>query len=416
MTMSQFHTRTLVWVGLLQLASHAAADAGASDAAAAAESARGRSLIRAGNLKEAEVVLEKAVKLRAGSIEALYDLARVEFATGDQRRAKNACKALITKDEKHVLTQVCQARAFLLWRRASRAQEFLDKARTIDASHPEALLAFADAKRMAGELVTSKDAYQQVLGLDAANADAQFGLGELAVLEADREAAKRAFREALTREPKWVQAQYELGRLLEGAEAIALLEKAVAARPEWLDAKLALGSAKLAGGDAAGAEALLRGLLKAQPKNAAIHGRLGVVLAAKGDHAGAETELTAGLAGNPNDPEAALALARVYAATDRAEEAFAQYQSAASLDRQSATALTEAGVLALKLSRNALAAAFLEKAVERAPRHALSLARYADALLSRGEKALAKQYYARALVGEGAIDRADVELRLRALR
>lgn len=420
MTMSQIHARTLLVLGLVALAFALPlpprALAAEGDGEAAALSAKGRALIHAGKLKEAEDALRKAAKLRAGSIDALYDLARVEFATGDLKRAKNACKALVTQDAAHVLTQVCQARAFLLWRRASRAEEFLDKARTIDASHPEALLAFADAKRISGELVTSKDAYQQVLGLDPSNAEAHFGLGELLVVEGDREGAKRAFREALSRDPEWVDAQYQLGRLSQGAEAVALLEKVSAARPELLEAKLALASAKADSGDSAGAEALLRGLLGKQPKSAAIHARLGIVLLAKQDYAAAEPELTQGLAGLPNDPETVLAMARLYAATDRAEDAFTQYQNASSLDRQNPTPLIEAGVVALKLSRNALAVAFLEKAVERAPKHAPALARYADALLARGDKALAKQYYARALVGEGAIDRADVEQRLRALK
>jgi Flp pilus assembly protein TadD len=269
---------------------------------------------------------------------------------------------------------------------------------------------------VAGDFNASREAYQQVIGLDADNMEAQFGLGQLCLVIPDREAAKSAFRKVLEREPDWTEAQFELGRLSSGPEAVALLEKAAASKPDWIEARVALGVAKLGNGDAAGAEALFRDVLKKQPKNASAHSRLGMVLAAKQDFAGAESELTQGLAGAPNDADAVMALGRVYAATDRAEEAFTQFRSAASLDRQSPDALIEAGVYALKISRNALAQAFLEKAVERAPKSAMAQARYADSLLARGEKAGAKEHYKLALAGEGAIDRQDVQRRLDALK
>lgn len=401
-------------LGVLAAVAPAGAEAPTSTDPAAL-TAHARSLLHAGKLKQAEDELRTAAKLRGQDVDSLYELARVEFATGDLRRAKSACKALTTKDDKAVLSQVCQARAFLVWRRASRAEEYLDKARAIDPSHPEVLLAFADMKRLTGDLGASKDAYQQVLGLDPNNVEAYFGLGELALVLPDREAAKSAFRKALEHEPEWTQAQYELGRLVDGAEAVTLLEKAVAARPDWTEARLSLGIARLQTGDSVAAETLFRELLKTQPKNPAVHSRLGMVLAAKHDFAAAQAELTQGLAGLPNDAEAVLALGRVYAETDRSEEAFTQFRSAASLDRQNPTPLLEAGMFALKISRNALAQAFLEKALERAPKSAQAHASLADSLLARGDKAGAKTHYKLALEGDGAIDRKDVQHRLDAL-
>ena len=378
--------------------------------------AQGRALIRGGKLKQAEETLLKAAKARGQSIESLYELARVTFASGDIKQAKNACKALSAKDEHAVLTAVCQARAFLLWRRASRAQEFLDQARALDASHPEVLLAFADTKRVAGETSASKDAYQQLLGIEPDNADAYFGLGELNLVTPDLVAAKQAFANALSRAPEWPDALYELGKLESGAQAVTMLEKALAARPDWLEARLALGSARLKNGDSAGSEQVLREVLRGHPDSALAHAQLGVALEAKHDLVGAEPELRLGLTTLPNDIDANLALARVLAQTDRADDAFAQFRTAAGLERLAPRALIEAGVYALSISRNALAEAFLAKAVERAPTSALAQARYADALLARGDKPAAKEHYKLALAGEGSIDRADIQRRLAALK
>ncbi|HEX2675695.1 MAG TPA: tetratricopeptide repeat protein [Polyangiales bacterium] len=401
MTTAHIRTRTSLLTALAVAITTLSAPQVRADAPPAADAAaltaHARTLIHAGKLKQANDELIAAAKLRGWSMLALYELARLEFVGGNQHHATNACKALVTKNENDVLSLVCQARA-------------------IDASHPEVLLAFADEKRVAGDFNASREAYQQVIGLDADNMEAQFGLGQLCLVIPDREAAKSAFRKVLEREPDWTEAQFELGRLSSGPEAVALLEKAAASKPDWIEARVALGVAKLGNGDAAGAEALFRDVLKKQPKNASAHSRLGMVLAAKQDFAGAESELTQGLAGAPNDADAVMALGRVYAATDRAEEAFTQFRSAASLDRQSPDALIEAGVYALKISRNALAQAFLEKAVERAPKSAMAQARYADSLLARGEKAGAKEHYKLALAGEGAIDRQDVQRRLDALK
>jgi tetratricopeptide (TPR) repeat protein len=87
--------------------------------------AQGRSLIRAGRLKEAEDALRQAAQARGQSLDALYDLARVKFASGDYQKSRLACKALVDKDPQAALSNLCMARAFLVWRRATRADEFV---------------------------------------------------------------------------------------------------------------------------------------------------------------------------------------------------------------------------------------------------------------------------------------------------
>ncbi|HEY2734685.1 MAG TPA: tetratricopeptide repeat protein [Polyangiales bacterium] len=378
--------------------------------------AQGRSLIRAGRLKEAEDALRQAAIDRGQSLDALYDLARVKFASGDYQKSRIACKALIEKDAQAALSNLCMARAFLVWRRATRAEEYVAKARESDPHRAEVFQVLGDLKRVEGDLNASKAAYQEVLRISPRDPDAQYGLGQLYLLMPDFEAAQRAFRAALGQEPTWPDALYELGKLSSGNEAIQLLQRAIAAKPNWPEARLALGAAELANGDIANAEALFREVLKSYPNHPMAHARLGMALEAKGDYTNAEIELKRGLAGLPNDPDAAIALARVFAKTDRPEDAFEQYRNTASLEHVGSRALVEAGTYALSLGRNTLAQGFLDKAIERTPKSAAAQARYADALVARGDKAKAKDHYRLALSGEGAIDRDDIQRRLDALK
>lgn len=378
--------------------------------------ARGLQLIRVGKLKEAEAAMKQSAQQRGNSIDALYDLARVQFAADDYQKSRTACRALVAKERDALLSNLCMARAFLVWRRASRAAEYVASALALGPNNPDVILADGDLKRVSNDFEGSKAAYQKLLAIDPGNPDASFGLGQLYLIAPDNEAARRSFAAALKAAPDWPDAMYELGRLSSGTEAVSLLETALQARPNWPEARLALGAARLQNGEIDAAEALFRDVLKANPKLPLAHARLGMALEAKKDFKSAEVELKKGLEGLPNDSDAAISLARVYAQTDRNEDAFEAYRNAASLEKTGSRALVEAGVFAMKLQRNTLAQGFLEKAVERTPKSAAAQARFADVLLARGEKALAKQHYQLALGADGDVDRQDLQRRLAALK
>ena len=390
-----------------------------NDAGAAAHVAQGRALLRAGRAKEAEAKLVLAAQERGQSLEALYDLARVHFAAGEYNKARNACRPLVAKAPDAAFSNLCMAQAFLVWRRATRAAEYVEKARAADPSLPEVYQVLGDLKRVEGDAVASEAAYKTVLKSRPGDPDANYGLGKLYLVKPDPKAAAQAFRAALQSAPEWPDALFELGRLSTGQEAVQLLQKALAARPKWPEARSALGEAYLAQGDVAQAESLFRAALKESPNLPLAHARLGMALEARGELGQAEVELKRGLEGLPNDADAAFTLARVYARTDRPEDAFEAFRNAASRERAGSRALLEAGTYALSLTRNTLAQAFLEKAIERTPDSAAAQARYADALLARGDKDQAKRHYKLALSAAGAqgtVDRVDIQRRLDALK
>jgi len=382
---------------------------------AAGQTALGRALIEAGHLPEAETTLRAASKLAKGSVESLYELARVQFATGDYKRSRKACNELTAKDANHVLSHVCQARALLVWRRASRAFEYLDKAMALDPSNAEAQLALADAKRLQSDFAGADKAYQKLIA-SAPSADAYLGLALVDAVQNRNDEAVAALEKALALDPDDPDVLFELGRRISGARAVELLRKALAGRPGWVDPELDLAIAQLHAGDAAGAESALRALRAKLPESGVAVAQHASALVALGRYQEAEPELQQALKMIPNDYDAALALARLYEHTERHEEAFTQYRSAADLKRESPEALVAAGRLGLRLQRATLASALFEKALERAPKSAEVLALYGESLLARGDKTGAKTQFQRALAGEGPADRAAIQKRLAELK
>ncbi len=381
-----------------------------------AQRALGRALIAAGRLKEAAAQMAIVERLSKGSIEGMYEAMRPLLASESYARARAGCARLIKKAPKHVLSQVCMARAFLVWRRSSRAFDYIDKALAADPNNFEAQLVLADAKRIEGRFGEAVQAYQRALQLDPSSAQAQLGLGLTYALQNKPADALSALRKASTLDPRDPDVQYQLGRRLEGPQAVALLQQAVAGRPGWLDAERELATAQLHAGDAQGADVGLLALLKRKPDDPIATAQHGAALVALGRYDEAEPVLRKALKLVPNDYDTSFALAQLYERTKRYEEAFAQYRNAADLKRESPAPLIAAARLGLSLGRPTLSSALLDKALERTPRSAEALALYGDALAARGDVKGARNRYERALQGEGPLDRAAVQKRLAALK
>lgn len=375
----------------------------------------GLAQLRAGELDAAERTLKKAAQLQRGSIDSAYDVLRVTFERGDHRAARSECARFKKVATGTPYEHLCFARAFLIWRRSSRAMEYLETALTLDADHVETLLAVGDAERLSGNYESAERAYERVRSLSG-RVEATIGLARVAIARNDRTLAINLLRAALGRAPTWPEIPFELGRLLQGPEALELLRQAVALRVNWDAAELELGDAQLKAGHAAEAEAAASSVIARNPRLAEAHTLLGRAQQAQGNPTGAEAALTQALTLVPNLPEATLARADLYAATERYEEAFAEYQKAAGLRPLDADPLLRAARLCLQLQRSNLAAAFLDRALDRAPQSAAALALYGDVMAARGDRADARLMYERALAGEGDFDRAQVQDALRKLK
>ncbi|MDH5671378.1 MAG: tetratricopeptide repeat protein [Myxococcales bacterium] len=385
-----------------------------------AQLALGKGLVEAGRYKEADGHYKRLAKRHPDSPEVLFEAVGVDLAQDDYRRGRAACAKLQRAHPDHVLGHVCMARAFLTWRRSSRAFEHIDKAVATDPKNIEAQLTRADALRIQGRFDEAAKAYKALLAADAGHADAHLGLGLLARVQNRKSEAVAELRKALERAPEDPDVQLELGRALldsgDAKGAVEQLSRAQTGRRDFGAPALELHIAQLQVGDAAAAEAGLARFLKEHPKHPVATAHYGSALVTLGRADEAERILSEALSLAPHDFDTALALAKLYEATGRAEQAFTQYRSAADLDVRNAAPLIAAARLGLALKRPLLSGALLDKALSRAPDSAEALALYGDALSARGEKKAARDYYQKALKGQGELDRAAVRKRIDALR
>ncbi len=381
-----------------------------------AQRAFGMALLRAGRYREAEQQLTRASRAARGSLESLFDMARVSFARGDHRAAERACNALTRRDRTAVLTRVCHARADLVWNRAARAFGELETALVAEPNHYEALYALGEAHRLRAAVAEAESAYQRALSVRANEAEPHLGLGRLYAAAGRREDAIRALRRAAELDPSSPEIQYELGRLLVADEARQWLERAVRGRPSWPEAQVALGEALLSAARFEEAETAFRAAIRSHSTYAPAHSGLGRALMGRDELTAAESSLRRALALVANDSVSALALGDVLARAGRIEDAFEQYRHAADLDTRDPTPLLRAGRLALERNLDMLASGFADRVLGPQENLAAGLALYGDIMRARGDREEARRYYERALRGIGEVDRARVEAALRELR
>lgn len=390
-----------------------AANAAPRDAAARTE--LGRALLRAGRLDEAERTLKKAAQLQRGSLGAAYEVLKVTFERGDHRAARGACGGFKKVAANTPYEHLCFARAFLIWRRSSRAMEYLEAALALDPDHVESLIAVGDAERISGSYDAATRAYERVRTLAPQRLEAVLGLARIAIARGETERAVQLLRTVQPQATTWPEIAFELGRLVQASEGLDLLRQAVAFRANWNVALLALGDALVGSGQFAEAEQIAVDVTTREPGLAEGHTLLGRTRQALGNPQGAEAALSQALTLVPNLPEATLARADLYAEMERYEEAFAEYQNAAGLRPLDIEPMVRAARLCLRLQRLNLAAAYLDRALDRSPQSAVALALYGDLLVARGDRAEAKAMYERALQGTGVVDRTAVEDALRKL-
>ncbi len=231
--------------------------------------------------------------------------------------------------------------------------------------------------------------------------------------------------------PTLIDAMRRISELLQAGSFRAAhdqLQTIVHANPGFVEGLRLLAGTKQALGDAAAAEQLLRRALTLDPNWTPTLATLGELLLSSGRASEAEPLLQRAVAGSPPYPRAALVLARYYNDTGRPAQALAvaaplclSGQADAELAAQHITAL-------VALGRHQEALAGYRSIVAAAPNnlaaaHALAIAlnatgqhgeaeRVAHQTLTRGHKTAAlHNTYARSLIGQGALDRAEAALR-----
>ncbi|MEA2600314.1 MAG: hypothetical protein QOF89_1306 [Acidobacteriota bacterium] len=178
-------------------------------------------------------------------------------------------------------------------------------------------------------------------------------------------------------------------------DAIQEFRRALAARPESVEARVNLGSVLALTGDRTGAMDSLREALRLDPANATAHFNLGSLLADGGSPEEARPHLEAAVAARPEDAEARRLLAKILRDAGRLPAALEHYRRAVELaPGDEAARLGEAETL-VRLGRYAEARTRLDEALGQMPgsgllSHAQArlLAACPDPSVRDGERAL----------------------------
>jgi protein O-GlcNAc transferase len=136
-----------------------------------------------------------------------------------------------------------------------------------------------------GDLVEAARLYREVLSLDPRNEAACGNLAIIAAQQGDLTGAERLFRQSLALRPN-PEGFNNLGMLLlqrgRAADAIAAHRRAIALRPDYAAAHLALGNALKQQGELEAALAAYREVVRLDPAAADAHNNIGVVLQRQG--------------------------------------------------------------------------------------------------------------------------------------
>ena len=325
---------------------------------------------REGNREDARRQYVEAVRLKPGSVEMRFALARVELSLGNLTGARSLFEAL---DREHagdpdVLFQLGRvAYRDERWKDAIARYRAAIEARKIPT--PENWLNLGLAFRAAGERSEARDAYEQALALRPTYAEAMFNLGVLALAGNDDAVADAWFGKAIAAEPAYAEAWFNRAILASRdkrpADAESAYRKALAARPGYVDARLNLaallsrsgrfdqaieenravlrtdpdnakawfnlGRAWSGAGKLDEAEKAYRTAVKLDPEYGAAWQNLGVVLADKGDPRGAITVYREALDRKAGDAKLRYNLALQHEKLDDLESAEAELRRAVRL-------------------------------------------------------------------------------------
>ncbi len=163
--------------------------------------------------------------------------------------------------------------------------------------------------------------------------------------------------------------RYREGRL---SEALSLLRRAEALKPDEASVQDNIGLVLLAAGDADGALRHLGAAVRLEPGNALHHNNLGSALAAAGDGAGAAAAYRRALALKPDYAAARYNQALPRQGEGRVEEAIAGYAAALAADPYYADAHNNLGRLLVERGRIGEAVGHFEAALRERPDHAVA--------------------------------------------
>jgi tetratricopeptide (TPR) repeat protein len=367
--------------------------------------------VEAMDLDRARELYDRALDEESGFGEARYGLAKIQMAKGRLEKSKRACRVLERRNRDSSVGQVCSGWVWLTFDRSARAiDEFDEVIEKGDIARGKTGMGEAYRRRVSNQEAIA--AYRAAIAAGAGHV-ARIGLGLALEASGDHQGAVAALRDAVETEPASCRAHYELGRVLgEGSEAIEQLGIALAIRPDWIEARHALGEAYLASGDFAAAEEAFRAALEGDQERGTAYLGLGKALYGQNQPEEAREPLEKAIEEVPNLVDAYLLLADIEYASGDSDAALDALDKAKSVAPGVVKVYLHTGETYFRLGRYTSARSHLKQAISMKPDLSLAHVILGDIACERRLYELGQQHYEDALQGDlQGVTRADIEKR-----
>jgi cellulose synthase operon protein C len=330
-----------------------------------AESLRFAQLLASeGKLIPAEGVIIEALRLAPGDLSLLVPLGQIYVALKDWPRADAVARELDEIDEPAIAGEVVELRAAILEgeQKSGEAASYLETFATSEGAQLDAKVAVLRNHLSNGRADEALAFAARILSEDPGNLDLQYVNGSVQATVGDPKAAELAYRSIIEQDPNRGPAWMGLFRIVSrdperGAEAMAVLDQALAALPNSGELRWARAGTLEAAGDIEGAISVYEVLYKENSANPIVANNLASLLSnyrkdpeslaraeviarrlkgsdlppyqdtygwiayLTGNYAEALEELEKAAAGLPEDPTVQYHLAMTYLALDRPADA-----------------------------------------------------------------------------------------------
>lgn len=253
-----------------------------------------------------------------------------------------------------------------------RAEDAFRQALQADPKLPAALVGLADVRLRQRRPADAKGLLDQALANEPRNAALHAALGRYYFSQGDLARAKVSYTEAIRLDPKAPLPHVDLADLYATAErnpraAAAEYRKALAIRPDFHSARIGLGLALLAAGDADGALVELQRVAQDSPKDPTAWHLIGRIHASQKRYGDAAAALSQALRIQPDFLPALLDRADVYAQSGEERKAAADYEQVLERRPDDAVSRVKLGMVYQRLGQTDRAEAAYRAALKTNP-------------------------------------------------
>jgi tetratricopeptide (TPR) repeat protein len=281
----------------------------------------------------------------------------------------------------------------------------------------DALVAKGRAHGQLGEPAAGEAALRAAIAADGNRHEAHRYLADHLITAGRSKDGLAELRKAYALSPDEPEVALALAEALPaGAEAVKVLESALAIRPDYPEALARLGFVLDEQGQRARAEQVLKNAVGQRPKEAGWRVQLARVLLGKGDAEAALKEVRAALGVVKNHGGAKLVEADALSARGEIDPAILAYEAAMGLLPEDPNVPIHAARACLSNARPTTAQAFALRATSSFPKSAPAWEVAGDVARKVGDIPAARAAYTKALSADGPVNKASIKQRLSALK